>query len=676
MALSIKAAAYIVTIALIGTIFLAAVDIHQEPTTVTTYEQVTDLTPLVVYEDVDSYKPYNPPKNVTGWQNVTYQTQSTPTQYVAVLEPTNKTTESRINTSLVSNAVWIALDETNQYRLTDGTEWYSINAIPEGMNAVGGGPISTFANLVYVQLNGTGLAGQSEYAYVINLNLYGKTLDSTKTLVVTTTDAYRCSNGDMSVNYAHSTNRTVMNFVTSDGRSYTPDVGVEYGYDRATDSFYKVSGYTEINDPVLDYNSPAKTIFVIQNAESLITYDMYTRGTYSYVRSYTFVDIAAGETAVWSNGYNNGMVQLVVEPGAHIKAGSRLFTAPAAVNSYPYMLVTINDATQEYYAQGITSSNPDLANVSTVGYRYDLTVAPIGPTVTLQPNYTFIPPRHFIPQFDPESDGEQIVHSEVTILPPDFLTPQLASVTVHGDNTTIDGLTVRVSDLTSDVVIQYAQDPLNINPLILHVTGTYTPDSDVSRLEVSHTTKAYVMNTMIPSDPLGLLWKNPTISVSDYFPDLFNTGARVMISGYTTAGDSVTVNGQTFPVTNGYVEIEGGSYPVKGMAIDYKGGHTYLVFTQNNNRTFDLGETVTTASTFWGVWYFSSALDSIRETVKDTTQVTIGQGAIDQNTVIFVFVSLLIVGALIGSYFIRGGISPIDWLIILVAGAFALVMVS
>lgn len=690
MALSIKAAAYIVTIALIGTIFLAAVDIHQEPTTVTTYEQVTDLTPLVVYEDVESYKSFNPTTNVTGWGNVTFQTQSTPTQYIVSSTPAEVTT---VNTTAheIPGAVWFTAAGIVD---NNGNVYSPAGGIPAGKTAVGGkstyipGPEGSPGYYQRVFYN---THGYHYWDYVIDLNkLASKVSSGNETFVVTSEYGYfRYSTDTTSFNYyasgsAGSTRTYEMDFRSPDSNDYPVPYNYDIAYDRSSDSFHRVSGYDELNNPVIDYSTTYKSVVfydhvdepLIDDPNPAIQYRLYAKGEYNYVSSYTFVTIEDGQTASWINGYNNGSVQLVVEPSAEIKAGNRLFTAPGSMSGYPLMLVTLDDINQEYYAQGITTAAPDLSNVSVVEYRYPLTVTPIGDIVTLQPNYLFIPTRHYIPQFDPESDGEQILHSRVTILPPDFLNPQLASVTVNGENATVSGLTVNVSDLVSDVVIQYAQSGLNINSLILHVTGDYVPDDEISRLEITGTTKAYVTNTMIPADPLGRLWQNPTISVAAYFPNVYESGARVMISGYTTAGDSVTVNGQTFGVSDGYVQIHGNSYSIKGMAVDYKDGHTFLVFTQHNNRTFDLGETVTTAVTFGGIWYFASALNEINESVVDTTQVTIGQGAIDQNTVIFVFVSLLIVGALIGSYFIRGGISPIDWLIILVAGAFALVMVS
>lgn len=81
-----KAAVYCITLALIGAIFLGAVYSETETQTVTAYDKITDLAPVVQYDKVDSWTHYNPIKNTSGWVGADYEFQTNPSIYT-VSEP-------------------------------------------------------------------------------------------------------------------------------------------------------------------------------------------------------------------------------------------------------------------------------------------------------------------------------------------------------------------------------------------------------------------------------------------------------------------------------------------------------------------------------------------------------------------------------------------------------------
>ena len=708
MALGMKAAAVIVTFALIGTIFIAAVDLRQEPTTTTTYEQVTDLTPLVTYESVDSYKDFNPTQNVTGWSNVTYQLSSNTTTF-PIVNTHSTATETRVYLkTMYSNAVWFN-GTANRLADISGNTYTASSGVPDGKTMIGG--------IAYY--NGTG--GYNEYSWVYDVYTTPTTVGShtlwivylndylatfSKPVVITSDDLEDwqfLATTDEKTDYVYQTESTyaVFRVGTEDAKAHQvalPEAGLVYDPD--TNYFYTMEGYDTLGNPVYDDRNPyVKYVYICskdgvvssQNTNPTFTVTAITPGEYSYVSQYKFVTISDGAYAHWSNGYDNGKVQIVTEPGAVLSAGGYTFTMPDVTSQYPYVLVTLDTINKEYYAQGIVKTwgtgEINLSDLTTVDYRYPLTVTRAGTEVRtfdtfedyidsltyIEGYYTryyeYAVPLHYAYDLTITEIGEAIQWD---------VDGSGAVLTAVGN-----GKNIHIADLYENVTITVGHLSGTTYEIELRpgVEPTPTETIDLSTVSVTNASKAYVTSTTVPADPLGQLWGNPVIDVQSKFPDVFADGARVMISGYVTAGDSVTVNGQTFAIVNGYLqyptETKTETYNFKGTAIDYRtDGHTYLVFTEYNNKTIDLGETTDTTVSFGGTWYFTSALDSINTTQTTRTVFEIGKTGADSNTILFVFIGLLVLGALVASYMYRGGISVLDWIIILVAGAFALVLVS
>lgn len=128
--------------------------------------------------------------------------------------------------------------------------------------------------------------------------------------------------------------------------------------------------------------------------------------------------------------------------------------------------------------------------------------------------------------------------------------------------------------------------------------------------------KVFVDSTTVAVDPSGILWGDPKMPLAYFYPEQMQYDTRILFNGFVKYGDSITLNGTVFPVSDGYllythtVTQEGeevtvtDSLPLKGMAIDYikKPGESqfkvYLVFTERGDYTIDLGNLDTTTVSF------------------------------------------------------------------------------
>ena len=135
-----------------------------------------------------------------------------------------------------------------------------------------------------------------------------------------------------------------------------------------------------------------------------------------------------------------------------------------------------------------------------------------------------------------------------------------------------------------------------------------------------------VVDTWPFLDSYGVLLSNPTINMFDYFPQF--DSIRVNFYSFAIFGDSITINGITYPVTDGkvtvtYVTDDGKNYlpevmpnqDPKNRTFDLTNiyvtfsddGHAYLTFA-DKRFTIDLGQyqpgdwTISMA----GTWYFAT----------------------------------------------------------------------
>lgn len=191
---------------------------------------------------------------------------------------------------------------------------------------------------------------------------------------------------------------------------------------------------------------------------------------------------------------------------------------------------------------------------------------------------------------------------------------------------------------------------------------------------------AYIVKTVVYTDPNNLLWVNFNLDINNYFASVISTeaGARVIFNGFVSYGDKLTINGQNFNVADGKITVpyDDGygerptQFKLNGMAIDYnRNGTVNLVFTEDKNKTVSLGETANYIITGSGAWYFSSHVMQIKN-IEGMEWAWVSGWTLDINQTCAVMLGLLVVGLLIGLYFGRGSLDSYDWIILILA-AFA-----
>ena len=145
-------------------------------------------------------------------------------------------------------------------------------------------------------------------------------------------------------------------------------------------------------------------------------------------------------------------------------------------------------------------------------------------------------------------------------------------ITVYGVlsfSDTAPALSYELTPFTYDISYNYASEEITA----LYFDGVISGN-------------AYIANTWVYSDPLGILWYNFDLNLSDYFSDRIyqNEGVRVTINGTTYYGESLTINNRQFSIESNRIEyswIDGGTIyvqykPLNGLIIDYIDNHAIV----------------------------------------------------------------------------------------------------
>ena len=190
-----------------------------------------------------------------------------------------------------------------------------------------------------------------------------------------------------------------------------------------------------------------------------------------------------------------------------------------------------------------------------------------------------------------------------------------------------------------------------------------------------------ILDTYVLTDPNGLLWQDFSVNLSSYLADSLSS-LRILLNGFVSYGDSITVNGETYAVTNDKISVRtdteyGYRYqtmPLKGMAVEYRDGHTYLIFTESANKTVDLGETTDYILAGAGVWYFEVSAYTIDHTI-GTKHVWSPGWTLDTNAAALIYLALI--GAIFAAalYFRRDSFGVIDWAVLIITAIMAVSLV-
>lgn len=205
-------------------------------------------------------------------------------------------------------------------------------------------------------------------------------------------------------------------------------------------------------------------------------------------------------------------------------------------------------------------------------------------------------------------------------------------------------------------------------PVTVPHTGYTIPDIYRLRFNPGTDLSAYISETYILSDPNQILWKDIDLDIGEYFPD-DKTHLRVLLQGFVRYGDKIYINGDSegYAVTDGKFSVTQNrdvvTFTLNGTAIDYYGGHTYIVQT-NGKSKIDLGETVSYAIRMTGVWYFSTSASTISVYQGEEHVWNMGW-SMDVNTTVLTFVGILFFALVVMAMRFRDETEPMDIIVLI-----------
>lgn len=691
----------IVVVALMGSIIAGSVAMETGTHEETAYNHLTDLAPIVTFEDVDQSVQYNPVKNVTGWTGVTYQYQSNPTIYAMQLPQTSSTITS--TTLGEMGGVYYADGAAYGYDggfayggeypyivwsdMASGTnptdeQWAEMGWNPrydrDGNPLMIGGYTQSWEQTGYrVESNvhvGVKI-GNIEYTTSSTNPYYWQLLNrvaaaqgwSTGTVVSTFAGA---NHTGVTVYGSISFEGYYLQRVTTGGSLGTSDVtwttsgnlilnvdgfAVEqqYWWDRNTATFHLITGTDATGLPQISAQT-TELVWISHSLTDTLELTRWVSSNTSYVRPYTDVTVN-GEAASWSNGYDNDRVQLLVSPDVDLMLNNGLtISLPSEATNYPMVMVTLDKEIDQSYWQGIVSYT-DPSAYSLLDYRrplFDSTASRELTTADFVGSVSYA-----------YAAGTQV---QVTI--PNNLFPN-QQLSVTGTNASLSGNVVTITDLQGTVTITLSwstgQMSYTLSSRIVPLSDTPISSIIVIPHDTDETTRAFVVNTWIPADPSGLLWQNPSMDVYEYFSDVITTsGIRVSFGSVLSTGTSLDLFGQSFDTGDGKILIDGSLYPINGLSVDFDSDGQIGIYSSNREIASYYATSPTISGS--GVWLWAASLYEQTMTVVEDVNIHFGEGP-SRDWAIFAFIGLCVAGIVAFAAWGRGSMDIWDWAVLGVA---------
>lgn len=184
-----------------------------------------------------------------------------------------------------------------------------------------------------------------------------------------------------------------------------------------------------------------------------------------------------------------------------------------------------------------------------------------------------------------------------------------------------------------------------------------------------------VQNTRVNLNTYDVVMNNPSIDIHDYWPNL--DYYRLNFYSYALVGDSITINGVTYPIGDGQTitvtDVDGKTYTdvLSNIYVTVNGEdgtkRTSLTFVDSRT-TVDLGETVSEVVSYSGLWYFTTALyDAETVLVSEYEWNLDGDWSATSGQVLAIFLGLCVGGILIGRVFFKDSLGGWDYLVIGIA---------
>ena len=186
-----------------------------------------------------------------------------------------------------------------------------------------------------------------------------------------------------------------------------------------------------------------------------------------------------------------------------------------------------------------------------------------------------------------------------------------------------------------------------------------------------------VARTMVFLNTYGVVMSNPSITISDQFPDL--NAWRLNFYSFATVGESMTVNNETFNIgPNQTITVTNGTDTIQGTLTDIfvsKDLDGHIIFSFNGGKSIDLGPAVSDTVSFTGLWYFTTGLFNATAGTENYYEWNLDSGwHATGGEVIVVFLGLLAVGVIFARMFLKSSLKGIDCLVLVFGAILGLVV--
>lgn len=227
------------------------------------------------------------------------------------------------------------------------------------------------------------------------------------------------------------------------------------------------------------------------------------------------------------------------------------------------------------------------------------------------------------------------------------------------ENGTLNAIPVRTFNSFTNVQMDNAVIPI----------GELVNAAPTNTITWSATPNSLLFNVYLTSvfmDTYGVVMADPTLNITDYFTNLDNF-YRLKLSKFSVIGDSITINGQTYPVSDNTVTIDNKTLQIKEVYVTYADGHAYI---EDSNTVIDLGEITSNIVSMAGAWYFETYLEKGYTQLKQIYTWDWSDFILDNTQFCIFYIGLAVAGLIVAKRFCS--MSIIDYAVFIVSIVIAL----
>lgn len=227
---------------------------------------------------------------------------------------------------------------------------------------------------------------------------------------------------------------------------------------------------------------------------------------------------------------------------------------------------------------------------------------------------------------------------------------------------------------TNDVDLTHTVEPTDYSITLNDAIPTGTTIQSFSVLCREHlydSMKFQVTDTQVFLNTYNTVMIDPSLEISDYFPNY--SDYRLNFYSFALLGSSMSINGQNCPINkdNGtitFTNVAGFEFTKKleNFYITFNNDRTYLTFV-NDGTTYDLGETTTTTISFVGWWFFTTGLYEITEGIENYWNWDLSGFQATGGECLLIFLTIIGLGIVVYSVYGKGKIQLFDWIVIIFA---------